>query len=120
VVLNPPTTCANLGSADCRSYDKRPQVRARPYEDEKDAIKIANDSPYGLGGFVQGTDLDRARNVASKIRAGYININNADIDLTAPFGGYKWSGNGREYGDHAFDEFLEVKSILGYRPKTAA
>jgi aldehyde dehydrogenase (NAD+) len=90
------------------------------YDDEKDAIKIANDSPYGLGGYVQGTDLDRARKVASKLRAGYININNADMDMTAPFGGYKRSGNGREFGDHAFDEFLELKSILGYRPKTAA
>lgn len=90
------------------------------YENESEAIKIANDSQYGLGGYVQSGNLERARRVASKLRAGYININNADMDLTAPFGGYKRSGNGREFGEHAFDEFLELKSILGYRPKTAA
>jgi aldehyde dehydrogenase (NAD+) len=90
------------------------------YDDESEAIKIANDSQYGLGGYVQSADLERARKVASKLRAGYININNADMDLTAPFGGYKRSGNGREFGEHAFDEFLELKSILGYRPKAGA
>ena len=90
------------------------------YDDEKDAIKIANDSPYGLGGYVQSADIEKARKVASKLRAGYVNINNAAMDLTAPFGGYKRSGNGREFGEHAFDEFLELKSILGYRPTSAA
>ena len=62
----------------------------------------------------QGAALDRARRVAGRIRAGYISINDAGLDLNAPFGGYKQSGNGREFGDHAFMEFLELKSVLGY------
>lgn len=90
------------------------------YDNEDEAIEIANDTEYGLGGYVQGGDIEHARKVAKKIRAGYININNAQMDLTAPFGGYKRSGNGREFGHHAFDDFLELKSILGYRPAPAA
>ena len=86
------------------------------YDTEEEAIEIANDTDYGLGGYVQSKDLDRARSVASKIRAGYISINNAGMDITVPFGGYKQSGNGREYGDEAFGEFLEYKSLLGYNP----
>ncbi|MDG2090510.1 MAG: aldehyde dehydrogenase family protein [Gammaproteobacteria bacterium] len=86
------------------------------YDTEDEAIEIANDTDYGLGGYVQSQDLDRARAVASKIRAGYISINNAGMDISVPFGGYKQSGNGREYGDEAFGEFLEYKSYLGYNP----
>ncbi len=86
------------------------------YDTEEEAIEIANDTDYGLGGYVQSKDLNRARTVASKIRAGYISINNAGMDITVPFGGYKQSGNGREYGDEAFGEFLEYKSLLGYNP----
>ncbi len=86
------------------------------YDSEDEAIEIANDTNYGLGGYVQSNDLERARSVASKIRAGYISINNAGMDITVPFGGYKQSGNGREYGDEAFGEFLEYKSLLGYNP----
>ena len=84
------------------------------YDDENQAIAIGNDTDYGLGGFVHSRDLDRARRVAARIRAGYISINDAGLDLNAPFGGYKQSGNGREFGDHAFMEFLELKSVLGY------
>lgn len=86
------------------------------YDTEEEAVEIANDTDYGLGGYVQSQDLDRARTVASKIRAGYISINNAGMDISVPFGGYKQSGNGREYGDEAFGEFLEYKSLLGYNP----
>ena len=86
------------------------------YDTEEEAVEIANDTDYGLGGYVQSKDLDRARSVASKIRAGYISINNAGMDISVPFGGYKQSGNGREYGDEAFGEFLEYKSLLGYNP----
>jgi aldehyde dehydrogenase (NAD+) len=86
------------------------------YEDEEEAIAIANDTEYGLGGYVQSKDIEHARSVASKIRAGYISINNAALDITVPFGGYKHSGNGREFGDEAFGEFLEYKSMLGYTP----
>ncbi len=86
------------------------------YENEDEAIAIANDTEYGLGGYVQSRDIEHARSVASKIRAGYISINNAGLDITVPFGGYKHSGNGREFGDEAFGEFLEYKSMLGYSP----
>jgi len=85
-----------------------------PYDSEDEAIRIANDTEYGLAGYVQSGDLERAHRVARRIRAGYININNVDLDLSVPFGGYKRSGNGREFGDHAFHDFCELKSILGY------
>lgn len=84
------------------------------YKDEDEAIRIANDSPYGLSGAVQSADVDRARRVASKMRTGMVYINGAAGDLSAPFGGYKQSGNGREWGAHAFNDFLELKSVLGY------
>ena len=84
------------------------------YDSEDEAIRIANDSPYGLSGAVQSADADRARRVASKLRTGMVYINGAPGDISAPFGGYKQSGNGREWGDHAFHDFLEVKSVLGY------
>jgi len=84
------------------------------YHDEDEAIRIANDSPYGLSGAVQSADPERARKVASKLRTGMVYINGAPGDLSAPFGGYKQSGNGREWGDHAFHDFLEVKSVLGF------
>ena len=84
------------------------------YEDEDEAIAIGNDTDYGLGGFVHSRDLDRARRVAARIKAGYVSLNDAGLDLNAPFGGYKQSGNGREFGSHAFMEYLEVKSVLGY------
>src|SRR5262249_10873408 len=85
-----------------------------PYEDEADAIRIANDSPYGLAGFVTSSSLDRARNVAKKIRAGNIHINGARVDFGSCFGGYKQSGNGREWGEAGLEEFLELKAVLGY------
>ena len=86
------------------------------YDTEEEAVEIANDTDYGLGGYVHSKDIDHARAVAAKIRAGYISINNAGLDLNAPFGGYKHSGNGREFSDQAFGEFLEYKSLLGYTP----
>ena len=86
------------------------------YDDEEEAIAIANDTDYGLGGYVHSTNIEHARKVAARIRAGYISLNNAGLDISVPFGGYKHSGNGREFGDHAFGEFLELKSVLGYTP----
>jgi aldehyde dehydrogenase (NAD+) len=85
-----------------------------PYEDEEDAIRIANDSPYGLAGFVTSGSLERARRVAKKIRAGNIHLNGARVDFASCFGGYKQSGNGREWGEAGLEEFLELKAILGY------
>lgn len=84
------------------------------YEDEADAIRIANDTRYGLSGYVSSADLDRARNVARQIRTGMVHLNGAPLDNDAPFGGYKESGNGREWGRYGFEDFLEVKSIFGY------
>jgi aldehyde dehydrogenase (NAD+) len=85
-----------------------------PYQDERDAIRIANDTVYGLAGYVHSTDLERARNVARQLRAGMIHINGAPIDMNAPFGGYKQSGNGREWGREGMKEFLETKAVLGH------
>ncbi|MGQ3152404.1 aldehyde dehydrogenase family protein, partial [Brevundimonas mediterranea] len=89
------------------------------YEDLDQAIAIGNDTEYGLAAYVNGADLPKAREVASKLRAGQVSINGAS-DMTAPFGGFKMSGNGREWGDFAFHEFLEVKAVMGYAPKEAA
>jgi len=89
------------------------------YDTVDEAVAIANDTPYGLAAYVSGTDVEATRKVASRLRAGQVNINSAAPDLMAPFGGFKQSGNGREWGDHAFNEFLEIKAVLGYAPKTA-
>ena len=86
------------------------------YDTVDEAVAIANDTPYGLAAYVSGTDAEGARKVASKLRAGQVNINSAGPDMMAPFGGFKQSGNGREWGEHAFGEFLEVKAVLGYAP----
>ncbi len=87
-----------------------PVLSILPYETESEAIAIANDSPYGLGGGVWG-ESDRAKAVAHQIRTGQVEINGAPFNPSAPFGGYKQSGYGREHGIHGFEEFLETKSI---------
>jgi len=84
------------------------------YADDADAIRIANDTPYGLSGYISSADTDRAKNMARQIRTGNVHLNGAPLDNNAPFGGYKQSGNGREWGAHGFEEFLEVKAIMGY------
>jgi aldehyde dehydrogenase (NAD+) len=89
------------------------------YEDVDQAVEIANDSDYGLAGYVSAADLDKARAVARRIRAGWVAINHA-FDMNAPFGGYKRSGNGREWSEFGFHEYLETKSALGYAPQKAA
>ena len=95
-----------------------PVLSIIPYEDEDDAVRIANDTPYGLSGYVSSSDLDRARKVAARMRTGMVHINGAWADSASPFGGYKQSGNGREWGAHGIDEFLEVKSIYGYEARS--
>ncbi len=94
-----------------------PVLSIIPYDDEDDAIRIANDTPYGLSGYVSSGDLERARRVASKMRTGMVHINGAWLDSAAPFGGFKQSGNGREWGAHGIDEFLELKSVYGYEKR---
>lgn len=84
------------------------------YRDEDDAVRIANDTPYGLAAYVQSADLERARRVARRLRAGNIQINYPAVDRGAPFGGYKQSGNGREWGEFGLLEYLEIKGIQGY------
>ena len=93
-----------------------PVLAIMPYQDEDEAVAIANDSPYGLAGYVQSGDIEHARAIARKIRAGTIFLNGNNFDPNAPFGGYKQSGNGREWGSFAFHDFLELKGIVGYNP----
>jgi aldehyde dehydrogenase (NAD+) len=90
-----------------------PVLSILPYRDEEDAIRIANDTLYGLAGYVWSGDPARGRRVAERIRAGQIQVNGAGPDFSAPFGGFKQSGNGREWGVFGFEEFLEVKAVLG-------
>jgi len=80
-------------------------------KDEAEAVKIANDTPYGLAGYVSAGSVDAANRVGRQIRAGNINLNGVPNERTAPFGGYKQSGNGREWGKFGMEEFLEVKAI---------
>jgi aldehyde dehydrogenase (NAD+) len=91
-----------------------PVLSIIPYDDEDDAVRIANDTPYGLSGYVTSSDLERARRIAARLRTGMVHINGAPLDALAPFGGYKYSGNGREWGARGLEEFLETKSIYGY------
>jgi len=85
-----------------------------PYQDEDDAVRIANDTPYGLSGFVSSGDIENARRVAKRLRTGNVHINHARVDFAGGFGGYKQSGNGREWGEAGLQEFLELKAIFGY------
>jgi len=91
-----------------------PVLSILPYQTEEEAIAKANDSVYGLAAYVSSANLDHARRVAALLRAGTVNINYPDWDTHAPFGGYKQSGNGREYADWGILEFLETKGIVGY------
>jgi aldehyde dehydrogenase (NAD+) len=87
-----------------------------PYEDENDAVRIANDTPYGLSGYVTSGDLEHARRIAKRIRSGNVRVNGARLDFAGCFGGYKQSGNGREWSEAGLEEFLELKAIFGYAP----
>ncbi|MFT4519117.1 MAG: aldehyde dehydrogenase (NAD+) [Halioglobus sp.] len=91
-----------------------PVLAMIPYETEEEAIRVANDTPYGLAGYVQSGDINHAREVASQIRAGNVHINGASGGFNVPFGGFKQSGNGREWGSHGFTDFLEIKAVEGY------
>jgi aldehyde dehydrogenase (NAD+) len=96
-----------------------PVLAMLPYDSEEQAIAIGNDTVYGLAAYVQG-EPEHARKVARELRAGQVNVNQAGFDLMAPFGGYKQSGNGREWGDHGFADFLETKAIIGWGEAAAA
>jgi aldehyde dehydrogenase (NAD+) len=90
-----------------------PVLAILPYRDEEEAIRIANDTPYGLAAYIWSNDLARAGRVGRRIRAGRVTINGAAGDMNTPFGGFKKSGNGREWGEHGLRDFLEVKAVLG-------
>ncbi len=93
-----------------------PVLSILPYRSEAEAIEIANDSAYGLAGWVYSGDLAHARAVAMKMRTGRVYLNGAPPDGDAPFGGYKRSGNGREGGIFGLESFLEIKALLGDKP----
>jgi len=84
-----------------------------PYATEEEAIQIANDTPYGLAAYVWSNDAAHARQVGRRIRAGQVILNGARGDMNTPFGGFKRSGNGREWGEHGLRDFLEIKAMLG-------
>jgi aldehyde dehydrogenase (NAD+) len=90
-----------------------PVLAILPYDTVDDAVAMANDTVYGLAAFIQGP-LPEARKVARRLRAGTVNLNYPDWDTFAPFGGYKQSGNGREYADWGIADFCEVKGIVGF------
>ena len=92
-----------------------PVLSILPYDTEADAIRQANDTVYGLSGYVQSGNIEHARKVASQLRTGNVHLNGAGADFKSPFGGYKQSGNGREWGEFGFEEFLEVKAVMGYQ-----
>ncbi len=83
------------------------------YEDEADAVRIANDTAYGLAAYVSGAQRERIERVADQMRAGQVIVNGAQLNMAAPFGGYKHSGNGREWGEPGFEEYLEIKAVIG-------
>ena len=88
------------------------------YHSEEEAIDIANDSIYGLSGYISSNNITKAKQLASKLRTGMVHINYAPVDQSLPFGGYKMSGNGREWGEHGIEDFLETKAIIGINNNT--
>ncbi|MCY1514681.1 3-succinoylsemialdehyde-pyridine dehydrogenase [compost metagenome] len=108
-----PTVFANVtpDMAIAREEIFGPVLSILGYEDENDAVRIANDSIYGLGGAVWSGDMERAKGVARRLRTGQVDINGGPFNLLAPFGGYKQSGNGREFGKYGIEEYLEFKAV---------
>ena len=91
-----------------------PVLSIMAYDDEDHAVAIANDTPFGLAAYVESADHARAQSIARRVRAGMIHLNGAVADPGAPFGGYRQSGNGREWGLHGLEEFTEIKAVMGY------
>lgn len=116
-----PTVFTNVSNdmASAREEAFGPVLCLIPYDTEEEAIAIANDNPYGLSSYVQSGDIERARRVGRRIRAGHVELNGARFDQGAPFGGYRQSGNGREHGEWGLEEFLETKAMIGYVPREA-
>ena len=114
-----PTVFANVNNSMTIAQEEifGPVLCIIPYKDEEDAVQIANDTPYGLSGYVSSEDPEHALSVARRIRSGNVHINNAPTGINDPFGGFKQSGNGREWGEFGFEEFLEIKAVMGYASK---
>ena len=91
-----------------------PINQVMPYETDEEAVEIANGTMYGLAAYVQSADIERARRLGRALRAGMVHLNYPPVDFSAPFGGYKRSGNGREWGEAGLREYLETKAIVGY------
>jgi len=117
-----PTVFANVNNEMTIAKEEifGPVVSILGYDSVDQAVQIGNDTEYGLAAYVSGTDLAKVREVASRMRAGQVAVNGAGGDMMAPFGGYKMSGNGREWGDYGFHEFLETKAVIGYSTQQAA
>lgn len=111
-----PTVLANVRNAMRIAQEEvfGPVLCVMAYASEEEAVRIANDTIYGLSSYVSSGDPARARAIARQLRAGMVHINGAPSDFAAPFGGYKASGNGREWGRHGLDDFTELKSVFGY------
>ena len=109
-----PTIFANVDNSMTIAQEEifGPVLSIIPYDDEEDAVRVANDTVYGLSGAVWSSDPDRARRVARRLRTGQVEINGGKFNPLAPFGGYKQSGHGREFGKYGLEEFLEVKAML--------
>lgn len=116
--VKPTVFLADNSMAIAREEIFGPVLAIIPYESIDEAIAIANDSNFGLGGYVTGEDLDLANSVAGRLRTGQVSVNGG-FDIMAPFGGYKRSGNGREWGEFGFHEYLETKAIIGNLPRAA-
>ena len=110
-----PTVFANVKNTMTIAREEvfGPVLAILPYDSEDEAVRIANDTVYGLSSYVASGDPERALRVASRLRTGNVHLNGAGADFAAPFGGYKQSGNGREWGEFGFEEFLEVKAVMG-------
>jgi len=111
-----PTIFANVKNSMTIAKEEifGPVLCILPYKDEEEAIQIANDTPYGLSSEINGTDFKKMEQIASRIRAGAVRFNSTPSAFSLPFGGFKQSGNGREWGKWAFHEFLEVKALIGF------
>jgi len=111
-----PTVFANVKNSMTIAREEifGPVLSIIPYDNDDDAVRIANDTPYGLSGYVTSGDLEHARRIAKRIRSGNVHVNGAQPDFSGAFGGYKQSGNGREWGAAGFEEFLELKAVFGY------
>jgi aldehyde dehydrogenase (NAD+) len=111
-----PTVFANVNNSMTIAREEifGPVLVMIPYQTEEEAVRIANDTVYGLSGYVYSGNIENARRIARKLRTGMVHLNGASGDINAPFGGYKQSGNGREWGKEGLREFLETKAVMGY------